>query len=255
MRALCDNGGLRHGRYERQFNTTPKTVAKWVGGIQNRRHNGLRDRRQDLFIADKQRPATWLLEELRRRVHRPPDRASGGTRYLPCHRKPVRGGSALNRISARNRERFAARARKIPARIIHIDIKKLGVSSKTVHRITGDRKGQSNSRGRRLGIRYLAIDDPRGGLLRNPAGRKACSVRFLFNELPASSQPMRQGRIRVMNRQRRQFPIAQLRLRAFVCFKIKQRGPKPIRQRPKRQSRALRQTSLRSGPTIGRTMT
>ena len=31
--------------------------------------------------------------------------------------------------------------------MIHIDIKKLGRFNKTGHRITGDRKGQSNSRG------------------------------------------------------------------------------------------------------------
>ena len=37
--------------------------------------------------------------------------------------------------------------RKQPGEILHIDIKKLGKFSRTGHRITGNRKGQSRTRG------------------------------------------------------------------------------------------------------------
>jgi len=37
--------------------------------------------------------------------------------------------------------------REAPGEMIHIDIKKLGRFDKIGHRITGDRTGQSNSRG------------------------------------------------------------------------------------------------------------
>ena len=49
--------------------------------------------------------------------------------------------------------------RERPGEIIHIDIKKLGRFEQVGHRITGDRKGQSNSRGVGWEYLHLAIDD------------------------------------------------------------------------------------------------
>ena len=43
--------------------------------------------------------------------------------------------------------------------LIHIDIKKLGKFNRTGHRITGDRHGQSNSRGIGWEFAHVAIDD------------------------------------------------------------------------------------------------
>jgi transposase InsO family protein len=49
--------------------------------------------------------------------------------------------------------------REHPGDMIHIDIKKLGRFEKVGHRITGDRKGQSNGRGIGWEFVHVAIDD------------------------------------------------------------------------------------------------
>ena len=43
--------------------------------------------------------------------------------------------------------------------MIHLDIKRLGRFERVGHRITGDRKGQSNSRGVGWGYVHVCIDD------------------------------------------------------------------------------------------------
>jgi transposase InsO family protein len=49
--------------------------------------------------------------------------------------------------------------RKQPGEMIHLDIKKLGRFDRIGHRITGDRTGQSNSRGIGWEFVHVAIDD------------------------------------------------------------------------------------------------
>jgi transposase InsO family protein len=49
--------------------------------------------------------------------------------------------------------------RKTPGELIHLDIKKLGRFEKVGHRITGDRTGQSNSRGVGWEFVHVCIDD------------------------------------------------------------------------------------------------
>jgi transposase InsO family protein len=92
----------------------------------------------------------------------------------------------LNRLAAlepaepvRRYERAAA------GEIIRIDIKKLGKFNRIGHRITGDRKGQSNTRG--VGWEYvpLAIDDHSRVAYSEilPDEKRASCLRFLFNAL------------------------------------------------------------------------
>ncbi|MBB2823402.1 UNVERIFIED_ORG: transposase InsO family protein, partial [Rhizobium esperanzae] len=72
-----------------------------------------------------------------------------------------------------------------PGELIHIDIKKLGKFNRTGHRITGDRTGQSNSRGIGWEYVHLAIDDhSRLAYLEilPDETRRSC-LRFLFNAL------------------------------------------------------------------------
>ena len=66
----------------------------------------------------------------------------------------------LNRLAALEPAEPVRRyEREHPGELIHIDIKKLGRFNRVGHRITGDRRGQSNSRG--VGWEYLhvCIDD------------------------------------------------------------------------------------------------
>jgi hypothetical protein len=74
----------------------------------------------------------------------------------------------LNRIAALEPAEPVHRyERAAPGEIIHFDIKKLGKFNRIGHRITGDRTGQSNTRG---------VDEYRrpfaSRLFGNPAGRK-----------------------------------------------------------------------------------
>jgi hypothetical protein len=50
--------------------------------------------------------------------------------------------------------------KETPSEMIHIDLKKLGRIEGIGHRITGDRTGQSNGRGKGWEYLHLAIDDP-----------------------------------------------------------------------------------------------
>jgi hypothetical protein len=75
--------------------------------------------------------------------------------------------------------------REHPGELIHIDIKKLGRFNAVGHRITGDRTGQSNSRGVGWECLHLAIDDysrlAYSELLADEK-RRSC-LRFLFHAL------------------------------------------------------------------------
>jgi transposase InsO family protein len=66
----------------------------------------------------------------------------------------------LNRLSALEPAEPARRyERAKPGEMIHIDIKKLGRFNKIGHRITGDRRRQSNNRGVGWEYVHVAVDD------------------------------------------------------------------------------------------------
>src|SRR5208283_1901361 len=66
----------------------------------------------------------------------------------------------LNRIAALEPAEPVRRyERENPGELIHIDIKKLGRFDQVGHRITGDRTGQSNSRGVGWEYVHVCIDD------------------------------------------------------------------------------------------------
>ena len=67
------------------------------------------------------------------------------------------GPNRYFRIGSKARARGYERAR--PGEMIHIDIKKLGRFERVGHRITGDRTGQSNSRGVGWEYVHVCIDD------------------------------------------------------------------------------------------------
>ncbi len=71
--------------------------------------------------------------------------------------------------------------REKPGEMIHIDIKKLGLFNRVGHRITGDRTGQSNSRGVGWEFVHVAIDDhSRVAFAKIMASeKKRCATAFL----------------------------------------------------------------------------
>ena len=88
----------------------------------------------------------------------------------------------LNRINALEPAEPVPRyQRERPGEMIHIDIKKLGRFNRIGHRITGDRRGQSNSRGVGWEFVHVAIDDHSRIAFAKIMGneRKRCATAFL----------------------------------------------------------------------------
>ncbi len=132
------------------FGVSAKTVRKWVERFPPRAPPGLEDR------SSRPHRALPANPHGNRRADRARCAASAG----PASRSPRQTGvspATVSRVLGRrglSRMRDLEPAapviryeRKQPGELIHLDIKKLGRFDRVGHRITGDRTGQSNSRG------------------------------------------------------------------------------------------------------------
>lgn len=154
-------GGLSQADAAYQFNTTPKTAAKWVKRFRAEGVDGLRDRSsRPHSLPSQTAPATCTVIEALRRQRHTGQQIAAETGVSPATVSRILRRLGLNRIRdlepaapVRRYERAA------PGEMIHIDIKKLGRFEKTGHRITGDRTGQSNSRGVGWEFVHVCIDD------------------------------------------------------------------------------------------------
>jgi transposase InsO family protein len=143
----------------------PRTVRKWVERFRAAGVAGLRDRSSRPHRLHRPTPPETVtrIEVLRRQ------RWSGaqiaretGVSKATVSRILRRLG--LNRLRALEPAEPVRRyEREHPGELIHIDIKKLGRIDGLGHRITGDRRGQSNRRGRGEGLGWefvhVCIDD------------------------------------------------------------------------------------------------
>jgi len=160
VRALVDSG-LSKAEAARRFNTTAKTVGKWVERFRQEGARGLVDRSSRPLSSPSQTPLATrdAVEAMRRERHTQCHIAaaldlSTATVSRICDQ---RGLSLLSAIEPREpRPRYE---RNAPGELVHLDIKKLGRFERTGHRITGDRRGQSNSRGAGWEFAHVAIDD------------------------------------------------------------------------------------------------
>jgi transposase InsO family protein len=180
-------GGLSKAPAAHQFNTTPKTVAKWVGRFQAEGVAGLQDRSSRPHSSPSQTtPAQCAaIEGLRRQRHTGEQIAAEvGVSAATVSRVLKRLG--LNRLSALEpAEPIRRYERAAPGEIVHIDIKKLGKFNRIGHRITGDRTGQSKTRGIGWEYVHLAIDDHSRLAYSEilPDETRGSCLRFLFNAL------------------------------------------------------------------------
>jgi transposase InsO family protein len=180
-------GGSSKAAAARRFNTTPKTVAKWVARLRAEGAAGLRDRSSRPRSSPSQAaPAICArVEALRRQRHTGEQIAAEvGVSAATVSRILKRLG--LNRLSALEpAEPIRRYERATPGEIVHIDIKKLGKFNRIGHRITGDRIGQSNTRGVGWEYVHLAIDDHSRLAYSEilPDEKRGSSLRFLFNAL------------------------------------------------------------------------
>jgi transposase InsO family protein len=154
-------GGLSKAAAARQFNVSGKTVAKWVERFRAEGVDGLRDRSSRPHSLPSQTPAAACaaVEALRRQRYTGKQIAAEiGVSAATVSRILQRLG--LNRLSALEpAEPIRRYERERPGELIHLDIKKLGKFNRIGHRITGDRTGQSNTRGVGWEFVHVCIDD------------------------------------------------------------------------------------------------
>jgi len=180
-------GGLSKAAAARRFNTTAKTVAKWVRRFRAEGVDGLRDRSSRPHSLPSQTPGATCaaVEALRRRRYTGKQIAAEvGVSSATVSRILRRLG--LNRLAALEpADPIRRYERQHPGELIHIDIKKLGKFNQIGHRITGDRHRQSNlrSRGKGPGWEYVhvCIDDASriafSQVMTNE--KRGCAVAFL----------------------------------------------------------------------------
>ena len=160
VRSVVDDG-LTKAEAARRFNTTPKTVAKWVSRFRTGGVPGLHDRSSAPHVSPSQTPlATGDAVEALRRQRRTQHHIAAELGLSKATVSRILGRRGLSLMSslepADPRPRYE---RANPGEIIHIDIKKLGKFSRTGHRITGDRHGQSSTRGIGWEFAHVAVDD------------------------------------------------------------------------------------------------
>jgi transposase InsO family protein len=186
VRAVVD-GGLSQAAVAQRFNTTPKSVAKWVRRFETEGVEGLRDRSSRPHSSPSQaKPAVWAAVEGLRRQRYTGKQIAAEVGVSPATVSRILKRLGLNRLSAiEPAEPVRRYERAAPGELIHIDIKKLGRFNRIGHRITGDRIGQSNSRGVGWEYLHLAIDDHSRLAYSEilPDQKRASCLRFLFNAL------------------------------------------------------------------------
>ena len=140
--------------------------------------------------------------------------------------------------------------RENPGEMIHIDIKKLGRFDQIGHRITGDRTGQSNSRGVGWEFVHVCIDDalPRR-LLRDLAGREGGQRRRLPQGGRGLLQKPRRHRHPRHDRQRPLLQGLRLPRRLPRRWASSTSAPSPTRPKPTARPSASSRPRSGNGPT------
>ena len=143
----------------------PRTVRKWVERYRSEGHEGLRDRSSRPHRLYRPTPQA-IVDEVAalRRQRCTGKQIAAQVGVSPATVSRILRRLGLNRLSALEPAAPIRRyEREHPGEMIHLDIKKLGRIDGIGHRITGDRRGQSNrrSRGEGLGWEFVhvAIDD------------------------------------------------------------------------------------------------
>jgi transposase InsO family protein len=161
----------------------PRTVRKWVARFEAEGVEGLKDRssRPRRFHRPTPQAIVEQVEALRRQRWTGKQIAAE-TGVSPATVSRILKRLGLNRIQALEPAEPVRRyEREHPGELIHIDIKKLGRFERVGHRITGDRKGQSNSRGVGWEFVHVCIDDASRVAFSQilPDEKKASAVAFL----------------------------------------------------------------------------
>jgi transposase InsO family protein len=182
VRRVLDHGQTRTV-VAAAFGICPKTVKKWVERYQAEGPDGLHDRSSRPHRLRRPTPETVCgqIVALRRQ------RCTGAqiaaeTGLSPATVSRVLKRRGLNRLKdLEPAEPVQRYERETPGELLHIDIKKLGRFDRPGHRVTGDRTGQSNSRGIGWEFVHVCIDDHSRVAFSQilPTERKESAVAFL----------------------------------------------------------------------------
>ncbi|HWB44752.1 MAG TPA: IS481 family transposase [Hyphomicrobiaceae bacterium] len=161
----------------------PRTVRKWVERYEREGEAGLQDRssRPHRLYRPTEQTRIEQIEALRRQ-RRTGEAIAAEVGVSAATVSRVLRRLGLNRLSALEPAAPVRRyQRERPGELIHIDIKKLGRFERIGHRITGDRTGQSNSRGVGWEFVHVCIDDASRIAFSQikPDERKRSAVAFL----------------------------------------------------------------------------
>ena len=139
----------------------PRTIRKWLKRYHEEGPAGLVDRssRPHRLYRPTPRASMERIATLRRQRWTGKQIADA-VGVSPATVSRVLKRLGINKLSALEPAAPVIRyERKTPGGMIHLDIKKLGRFDRVGHRITGDRTGQSNSRGIGWEFVHVAIDD------------------------------------------------------------------------------------------------
>ena len=179
----------------------PRTVRKWMARYRAEGRAGLLDRSSRPHRLHRPTAAAVVerIEALRRQ------RWTGRQIAVAVAVSPATVSRVLTRLGLNQlkalepAEPMRRDRREHPGELIHIDIKKLGKFSRTGHRITGDRKGQSNTRGVGWEFVHVCIDDAsRVALIRIMANEKKESATAFLQAAVAYSTSLGVAAERVM---------------------------------------------------------
>ena len=143
----------------------PRTAHKWVARFKAEGIEGLKDRSSRPHRLYRPAPVAIVERvEALRRQRWTGKQIAVETGVSPATVSRILKRLGLNRIAALEpAEPIRRYERAHPGELIHIDIKKLGKIDGIGHRITGDRRGQSNRRARGEGVGWeyvhVCIDD------------------------------------------------------------------------------------------------
>jgi transposase InsO family protein len=161
----------------------PRTVRKWVERYAREGLAGLRDRSSRPHRLYRPTPPVIVTQvEALRRLRRTGQQIAAELHLSSATVSRILKRLGLNKITALEPAEPVRRyEREKPGEMIHIDIKKLGRFTRTGHRITGERKGQSNSRGVGWEYVHVAIDDHSRIACAKimPTEKKRCATAFL----------------------------------------------------------------------------
>jgi transposase InsO family protein len=167
----------------RIYGVSPKIVARWVERYKTEGSKGMADRssRPNVMPGLTSQAVAERITVLRRQ------RLTGKHIAMEVSVSPATVSRVLRRAGLSRLKDIAPAEpirryeREHPGDMIHIDIKKLGRFERVGHRITGDRTGQSNSRGVGWEFVHVCIDDASRVAFSQilPDERKESAIAFL----------------------------------------------------------------------------